>query len=573
MGEIGPAITSERGEIINILTTPVMPQLDASCPGECWFFYWKTSAGLWRKKIEDWPSSRPILIPLYWGAHLSAPKVYDFGEYRPELDLCELWKMIQDSHKEAYFILAIGPSPFFPLGGLPNFAAKELSKNRKGLNLAALNSQQNIVPLYSFFGSQTFSHFQGFLAKFAQIFSEKKLLPEVFSSEFFFLEGLIQKSFLEDCSETFFQALGIYRDKNQNNLTEQDFLKEVRELYRQSISEIMPSYYVGPRDITLVGASLEDLILRSQKPWGQWYSGQHPYELALTSSCMGTLPSFVLLGENERPDGLSAFMKDFGRLSYFRPLQSQLYDDDDDFGREFTPIKKCFIDSSEQFRSSECWTSFQKHFPWCYQKAELADLLATKEAEKVWCQFQAHSQTKAQCLIKYFVEGNPFILARESLESEELEKIQRFVSENGLKTEKIFFQISFEVITLGETFALLYSAADLKACSRENKIKFWDKVWALFGADILNIESERPIIIRYLSRSTFPEELDFQEVRRVKLLNPSSYSVKIHIHSHDHFAFLKYVDQYKTDLKSERDGVKLYVRPKGHISVDYGYFL
>ena len=78
------------------LTTPVIRDEDSVFPGENWFLYWKTSASLWKTKIESRNDLGSILVPINWSFHSDTGDSYDFAVEKPETDLNKLAEKLFD---------------------------------------------------------------------------------------------------------------------------------------------------------------------------------------------------------------------------------------------------------------------------------------------------------------------------------------------------------------------------------------------------------------------------------------------------------------------------------------------
>ena len=145
-----------------MLTTPVIKDEDTVFPGENWFLYWKTSASLWKSKIESLRGVNKIIIPINWSFHSDTGDNIDFAGTKPETDLKKLVQICEDLGKEPILLLPITPVPYLPNGGIPFLLARNEAVDEAGLLNAAADSDGTIHHFYSFFDPRVFKAFPKF---------------------------------------------------------------------------------------------------------------------------------------------------------------------------------------------------------------------------------------------------------------------------------------------------------------------------------------------------------------------------------------------------------------------------
>ena len=82
------------------LTTPVLNDYDSVFPGENWFFYWKTSASLWKTKLASIQGTGQVFVPMNWAFHSESGESFDFADQKPETDLVKLCNEAKEVGKE-----------------------------------------------------------------------------------------------------------------------------------------------------------------------------------------------------------------------------------------------------------------------------------------------------------------------------------------------------------------------------------------------------------------------------------------------------------------------------------------
>ena len=192
------------------LTTPVPRDQDSVFPGENWFFYWKTSASLWKSKLQEFPGTK-IIIPLNWSFHTETGDQFDFDDHRPETNLKKLVEIASEVGKSVIFFLPVGPAPFLSNGGLPHFLARSLSLNSEEMAYGVIDAEGHLVKIYSFFDPRVFEAFDKFVKKLGQYFLVNKISSDIWGIRSgYFKEGQFQ-SFFENLKICFLFLLKYYR--------------------------------------------------------------------------------------------------------------------------------------------------------------------------------------------------------------------------------------------------------------------------------------------------------------------------------------------------------------------------
>ena len=118
-------------------------------PGENWFFYWKTSASLWRVKLSELRGVTKIIVPINWSFHSEMGEKFDFGELKPETNLAQLAEIARELGKEIVFFVSTTPAPFIQNGGLPHFLSKTLSLDESGVGLSQIGTNEELFKIFS----------------------------------------------------------------------------------------------------------------------------------------------------------------------------------------------------------------------------------------------------------------------------------------------------------------------------------------------------------------------------------------------------------------------------------------
>ena len=104
------------------------------------------------------------------------------------------------------------------------------------------------------------------------------------------------------------------------------------------------------------------------------------------------------------------------------------------------------------------------------------------------------------------------------------------------------------------------------------KVGFWQTMIKYLELRHLDLQVDEGVYYFWKHRVSNTYELDYEEIRRVSLYNPTSYKKKVHIVSSKNFAFLKSVDEQNVNVKSTPIGIDVELLPSGAVSLDFGYF-
>jgi hypothetical protein len=257
--------------LVVTLTTPVPRDLDTVFPGENWFFYWKTSASLWRTKLQEFPGTR-IIIPINWSFHSETGDQFDFDEHRPETNLKKLVEIAREVGKQVVFFLPITPAPFLPNGGLPHLLARGLALNNEQMAYGVIDADDNLIKLYSFFDPRVFEAFDRFVKKLGQYFHTNKITEDVWGIRSGFFQDGQYRSFLEDTSKTFELAFTRFLQGKSSvsdtlsPLEEKqyafEFIKTLQDLYTTNARESIGANFEGTLDVAFLGASTGKFLKR-----------------------------------------------------------------------------------------------------------------------------------------------------------------------------------------------------------------------------------------------------------------------------------------------------------------------
>lgn len=558
--------------------------LDPVRPGEQWFCYWKTSASLWESRIQEYPQSEIIFIPVYWGFHAEENGTWDFGKFHPERDLVRLIALLTQHNRRFCWLLPLTPAPFLPNGGLPISAARTLSLSAQGMHLACLDQGNTLHKMYSFFEPKVIQSFASFVQGLGEMLTQSKAKFHVWGAEFNFLENQTTTSFLEDTSVCFEQGFSRYLKKNHPGGVEltqaldeekikKSFLSDMRNLIQSIAQDALSPYWDGVQSITIFGASPRDTIERALE---SGKSQTHYFHDLFESYTSHRWFSTCLLTSKEKKDLLKLclgehFSSDEIEHRYHYQAEST------ELSSNFRPYALIDIFDHHRpfvFANNGLKSFVQESFQWMYHLHQ--DLEFTPQ----WIDRSHHrakffhangmDRTLFAQMLKLFMMGQQIVLDISDLSDELDKRLQVFYLENNLKIQSVNFLTSINLCELGEGRFITFEGNKLK--TEEDKGKFWGNMFKFLNMNHPLVESDKEIFTLWRIRATSPHELNYLDVRRVNFYNPTSYKKMVSIHTQKKFAFMKVIDPLHALAKTTTEGVEIELLPNGKLGLEFGHY-
>ena len=572
------------------LTTPVPRDLDTVFPGENWFFYWKTSASLWRTKLLEFPGNR-IIIPINWSFHTETGDQFDFDDHRPETNLKKLVDIAQEVGKQVIFFLPLTPAPFLANGGLPHLVARGIALNNQQLAYGIIDADDNLIKIYSFFDPRVFEAFDRFVKKIGQYFIANSIASDIWGIRCgYFQEGQF-RSFLEDSSKTHETAFGRFLqgkkapDAVLSPIEEKqfsfEFTKSIQDLYITTARESIGNNFEGMLDVAFLGGSTSNFLKRLSGTISTVDYSSELYE----SLAKDIIPSSVLIGHRSKKGVLIRELNDLVANSYLpaRLAAQGAYDFDD--VTVFSPLSffKVYekIDGvSSLFQSWEqlnLWNYLRSTFGWSY-KIFSSDTLKLHENKNPYQEqvhlFHGHDidRTLFNFILKNFMNGGKIILNRSGLSDEFSKRIETFFLENSLNVEKVNFKTQIQNVSLGEGRLILIDGDQFGELSRDEYQEFWKKIVETFSLLHIPIQNADGIDYYWRTRPSSTNELKFEEVRRLSVYNPTSYRKKIKMNLSKNFVVYKVLDEINVIVQTFPNELEVELSPEGSVLIDFGVF-
>ncbi len=576
------------------LTTPELKESDAVFPGENWFFYWRTSPSLWKAKLQEYSSAYPIFVPLNWGLHGEFKNQYDFGQNKPEADLKRLEGYARELGKELVYLLPVTPSPFLVNGGVPAYLARNIAHNSNDLAVVVIDDGNRVNKMYSFFDPRLFQAFQSYVKALGSFLSQAGINSPVYMLDCHRFENEKLVSFFEDHSKVFLGGFNRYIKQLQdsepekiqklieNGRYEQELQVEynglIKSLYTESVKEYLAGSLAGELPVAFLGGETLDLFKRTSF---YWENSQDYFLNLMNSAILNMIPSSVLLGPNIKSGVFGQALKDYVTTSFLKEkLNDGLYSGESSgfhfliFFNLYTNQNLSLEKSRDHISVSGLKTFLNEEFPWTYKFSQLSTSDLEDVEDRSICFFNGDQLTENELnlILKYFINGKKVFLDTNGLHRKLKDKIEVFFAENSIDTEKINYLTTVTKASLGEGVLITYDGKKLTEVNSSKQLKFWKSLIDYLGVRYLKVETESGVQYFWKYRLSNSYELNYQEIRRVHFYNPTSYKKKVHIISSKNFAFIKSLDQNKSEIQSTPIGIDLLLLPGGSMSLDFGYF-
>lgn len=571
------------------LTTPVPRDLDTVFPGENWFFYWKTSASLWKTKLQEFPGTK-IIIPLNWSFHSETGDQFDFDDHRPETNLKKLVEIAYEVGKQVIFFLPLTPAPFLPNGGMPHLLARSLALNSEQMAYGLIDADDHLIKIFSFFDTRVFEAYERFVKRLGQYFSANKIVSDVWGIRSgYFKEGKF-KSFMEDTGPTFDSAFTRFLqtkkqpDQTISTIEEKqlafEFHKKIQDLYETHARDSIGNNYEGTLDVAFLGASTENFLKRLS---GTVSTTDYTSEL-FEALAKDIIPSSVLISHSLKKGVLTRELNDLVANSYLPArLASTAYEHDDIsvfMPLSFFKVYEKIDGISSLFQSWEdlnLWNYLRSNFGWSY-KIISNDTLKLHENKTPYQEhihlFHGHDvdRTLFNFILKTFMNGGRIILNKSGLSEEYTKRFETFFLENSLSVEKVHFKTSVENVTLGEGRLVLFEGEGFKDMTPADYTQFWKTLVDTFTIIHVPIQNVEGIDFYWRTRPSSTNELRFEEVRRLSLYNPTSYRKKIKMNLSKNFVVYKVIDEINVIVQTFPNELEIELTPSGSVIVDFGVF-
>lgn len=569
------------------LTTPVVRDADAVFPGENWFLYWKTSSSLWKSKLEEFSGSGKIIVPINWSFHSDTGDTYDFAQTRPETDLKKLFTIANELGKELTFLVPVTPAPFLPNGGIPHLLARSISLNKDGMAYGIIDNEESIHKLFSFFDSRVFQAYSKFCSKLGQYISEQGITSDFYGYRCGRLEDEVYVSYLDDHSQVFDQAFGRFLQARSNkedfvgiesieeeSLVKNEFIQTISSLYEESLSSGISANWEGILDFAFLGGSSRDLLNRMS---ANDHTSDYSHDLSEILR-KGLIPSSILLPMRKKKGVLGRQLEEMGGATLQQKfLEDQVYQSE---GTQFGLLNlfNVFnsIDDKDFWKSMGLIQFLDNEFYNCFFYKDLNTFkwkfLESSELSFYFVKGEELEESEFRTVLKIFMNGGKVILDNTNLIEPLARRLESFLIENDLEVEKVNFLTEVTYTQLGEGKLIIFNGEKLLKRSVNDRVNFWSKLVGTFEVSHIDVTMGESVECFWRTRPSNTAELNYEEIRRFSIYNPTSYKKKFKLKFEKNFALLKIIDEVNATVTTSQHEIHGELLPDGSVSVDFGVF-
>lgn len=575
-----------------MLTTPIVKDDDMVFPGEGWFLYWKSSASLWKSKIEELSNVSKIYVPINWSFHSDTGERFDFANEKPETDLKKLSDICFELGKEIVFLLPITPAPYLANGGVPFLLARVCSQDENGFTKAYVDSESNINQLYSFFDPRIFTAFTRFCFETSKYFSRAGIDAPLWGIDCGELKENNFHSYLLDSSSVFDKGFSKFLqakkedpsfaetiiDEEVESDLKNEYFKVIYNLYLEAASKELSVYWQGIKKYGFILGGMEQIFHRTLDN----ISEITMLDEAVSYISQGVCPSSLLVPSLRKKGIYKSFKnkiltRDFVEMFFGESSLTTTYD----FCFKSSFIIKIFTDHSKRLSQRHleesgflnfCKTKYTNNITISdYDNFNWEDELEQKHRVYFFRGVDLDVKRLSGAL-KMFMNGENIFIDKRALNDSLQRRLEAFYIENNLKVERLRFHTQIETISIGEGRLFLFDSTDLQEEENtdDKKNQFWTKVFTSFEVESCQFEGDGGVKYLWFERHVGPNELKFERVKRVNIFNPSSYKKKIKIKYPATFVFQKIIDEENVQISNSNHEIEMTFLPKGSISLDFG---
>ena len=564
-----------------------VPQEDSAFPGENLFFYWKTSASLWRTKLQVAAPLGPIMVPVNWSLHVSEDDGFDFADSKPETDLFKLVSIAEELGKAIVFLMPVTPVPFLPNGGIPHLLARHLSYDEDGLVNTVVDANDSLHKIYSFFDSQVFVGYAKFVRALGDYLKSKSINVDIWGLEAGRVRNRTFKSFLFDRSPTYYESFNKYLKEldistsvmeENHSLHHDNFYGTIRKVYIEQAKTALDDNWEGIIKVGFLGSAHTDIIERMEM---EENSVEQVRQVAETL-CTEVLPSSALLPRQSKIGSLKALLEEIvvrntanefsghklqteERGSFFTPLRFFNIHHLSEGGARQTNVweNSCLY---EHIGNRYRWTYTDVHKPrFTWEEYEGSDVIH-------FFQSSGLSKTSFHDLIRLFMRNGKIVLDTSQIDREYQKKLESFIIENSLKVEYIKFHVEIKHISLGDGRLVITNINDLASLAKDVCASFWSRVIDTFEINHPIIPNIAGVEYIWSVRRPTGNELDYKEVRKVNIYNPSSYRRRPAFNLPKSFKIMGISETHGVTVHNGPHNVSMELPPNSCVAIQFGVF-
>ena len=564
---------------------PRTDKVDSVFPGENWFFYWKSAASLWESKIHALVGNKPIYVPINWAFHDDGRGQIDFGENRADCDLKRIEEICLNTGREVFFLLPLGSFPFLTNGGVPSSIIKYAAQSKRGLLAVCFDRDNKLNKLTSFYDPEIFKSYQFFCSKLSEFFNFNEMRSTVICTESGYFEHGYFRSYFEDYSKGFELGFSRYLKHQMPNSKLEDSVKEeeLKEKYQREMLELF--YTVseecfadrlgGKIKVSFLGGCPLEIFKRNQNIENFVEKDMKNFMEVLES---GTIPSTILLHKENREQLFQRFLNENMVPAHLHEnIEDSRLTDEDDYSFKNLYQFELFGNAkmNEKWYSQGLQTYFEKNYSGLVYHSESLkslDFYESRLSRVFMVPGEQLDDTGLRRVLKLFLASGRVVIDKSEISENILKKLNRFFLENDLTEKNLFFLSPIVHYELNEGSVTIIDGKNIAELTESKQSQFWHKLIEALNLSHQAIEGYNNILSTWHSRPAMGNELNYTEIRRLGLYNPTSYKSKVKINLRKGFSLLKVLDEQGVKTQKNGNILQFDFAPGGAINVDFGLF-
>jgi hypothetical protein len=562
------------------LTTPEKFEQNDVYTEEGLFLYWRTTSILWQEIVSSNVFQKYLIIPVNWPAHVVGG-VLDFGERRKELDLNKLIDVGNKNGKSVILLFPISPNPLQANGGIPSSLAVNNAVNAGGLFSHSLYGDE-IVKFYSFFDTRIYRSYSEFIKKVSSSIKMPQDSYRVVTGEFGSVNAGEFNSFFTDHGHSFKKAFEQYlnsideRDKKIRKMGEmkRDFTSFVKSLYFKEVHRNFSSVFLCHQLLGVINSGESHSLTNLFSTVDNVSVGNQ----ILDAYSNEIIPIAWGVDKSGRNEIFSTQIKQLVNANYLDRCFEGFNEAEDSV--DFLPLSLfTFVGASSLESNVFSWKKtgllnyLNKSYGRCFNHklSEIERIRDNYLLNKVLFICAKALRSKDFFVLKeIFYSGAQIILDINDLEEDKDIFLKEFLMSREIKKEVVNIGITFSIYSVHNSTLIVFNSREFESIEI-NKNEIWKKVIASLTVHHFHLDQKsHGVLSCWRSRSAKPNEMNFDEIRRLSFYNMTDYRKDINVKIKEGFYLLKTVDKHSVTLDKEDDRVKMNFSPKSSISLDFG---
>lgn len=562
------------------LTTPEKFDQNDIYTEEGLFLYWKTASVLWNEVISTNVFQKYLIIPVSWPSHTIGNQL-DFGEKRKELDLNRLIKIGNKHGKSVILLFSISPNSLHLNGGVPSSLATQNLVTKGGLFSYSVNGDE-IVKHYSFFDTKIYRAFSEFMKKVKLAITEPLNTFSVITGEFGSINGSEFQSFFNDYGNCFKRSFDQYltgleeREKKTKRLGEMksDFTSFVKSLYFKEVHRNFHSAFLTHQAFGIVNGGEKMGLLKMFSEVSNIETGKQILDAYVNE----LFPLTINVNKVGRNEIFSTQIKQLINATFLDYSFNSFCSAEDSI--DFLPMSLfVFVGGKDKIDYQGAWlhtgliSFIEESYGRCFN-SKLVPIERIRDRyllnKVLFIKLNELSKKDLFIMKDIFYSGAQIVIDIEQGDDEKSIFLKEFLSSRDIKKEVVNIGAVISVYTTSNSTILVVDSSSFRNANLDKSI-IWRSVMRALSVSHLNVNSDKEgVITCWRSRLAKPNEMDFDEIRRLSLYNMTDYKKDHRFKIQEGFYLLKSVDNQNVSFIKEDQMMVMSFSPKSSISLDFG---